>query len=76
MAKKKKRNEQPEVKPSPIMKVQHRGYTAVQSPRNFHVMIEKNGHMVCHVHKDRLLTEAELRETVDNYLFIREEVLE
>lgn len=68
MSKKKRKNEQPDAKPAPMQRVTHRGYTAVQSPRNNHVMIGKAGKMVYHAQYEVSLTEEELRKVVDDYI--------
>lgn len=67
MSKKQARNIQP-AKPADMKKLEHRGFTIVQSPRNHHVMIGKDGHMVYHAHYDHPLTDDELRERVDDYI--------
>ena len=67
MSKKQARNPQP-AKPAGMKKLEHRGYTIVQSPRNHHVMIGKGGHMVYHAHYDHQLTDEELRQRVDDYI--------
>ncbi len=51
-----------------MKKLEHRGYTIVQSSRNHHVMIGKDGHMVYHAHYDHPLTDEELRQRVDVYI--------
>lgn len=58
--------------PAPMKKVTHKGYTAVQSPRNHHVMIGKDGKMVYHASYDRQLSEDELKKAVDEYLVTAE----
>lgn len=69
MSKKKKKNQEPvKAAPVPMKKVEHKGYTAVQSPRNHHVMIGKGGKMVYHASYDRSLTEDELKKAVEDYL--------
>lgn len=72
MSKKKKKQDPVQQKPAPMKKVAHRGYTAVQSPRNHHVMIGKDGKMVYHAHYDKPLTEEELKERIDDYLELAE----
>ena len=69
MSAKKKRNQE-QLKSAPVVmkKVEHKGYTAVQSPRNHHIMIGKDGRMVYHAHFDRPLTENELKQKVEDYL--------
>lgn len=69
---KKKRPSPVQEKPAPMRRVTHRGYTAVQSPRNNHVMIGKAGKMVYHAHYDAPLTEAELRQRIDDYIVLKE----
>lgn len=73
MAKKKKKNQEP-VQATPVLmkKVEHKGYTVVQSPRNHHIMIGKDGKMVYHAHYDHQLTEDELKQRVDDYLTLAE----
>ena len=68
MAKKKRKIEQPAAKPAPMRRVTHRGYTAVQSPRNNHVMIGKAGRMVYHAQYEINLTEDGLRKVIDDYI--------
>jgi len=66
---KKKRVAVPVKKQLPAMKkVCHKGYTAVQSNRNFHVMIGKGGKMVSHASVDHPMTEDELRQAIDEYI--------
>lgn len=68
MAKKKRKMEQPAAKPAPMRRVTHRGYTAVQSPRNNHVMIGKAGKMVYHAQYEINLSEDGLRKVIDDYI--------
>jgi len=68
MSKKKRKNEQPAAKPAPMQRVTHRGYTAVQSPRNNHVMIGKAGKVVYHAQYEINLTEDGLRKVIDDYI--------
>lgn len=75
MAKKKRKTEQPAAKPAPMRRVTHRGYTAVQSPRNNHIMIGKDGKMVYHAHYDHALTEDGLRQRIDDYLALKERLV-
>ena len=56
MSKKQAHNQQ-SAKPAGMKKLEHRGYTIVQSSRNHHVMIGKDGHMVYHAHYDHPLTD-------------------
>ena len=72
MAKKKKKQEPLQQAPVPMKKVAYRGYTAVQSPRNHHVMIGKDGKMVYHAHVDHPLSEEELKQRIDGYLELSE----
>lgn len=73
MAKKKKKNQEPvQAAPVPMKRVEHKGFTAVQSPRNHHVMIGKDGKRVYHAQYDHALTEDELRQTIDDYLVLAE----
>ena len=54
--------------------VEHRGYIVVQSGLNNHISIyDAEGHAVYHVQQSKKKTEEQLRETVDFYLYIREE---
>lgn len=70
----KKKRIQERLKSAPVVmkKVEHKGYTVVQSPRNHHIMIGKDGRMVYHAHFDRPLTEDELKQRVENYLAMKE----
>ena len=73
MAKKKKKNQElVQAAPVPMKRVEHKGFTAVQSPRNHHVMIGKDGKRVYHAQYDHSLTEDELRQTIDDYLVLAE----
>lgn len=54
----------------PDLSVEYRGYTAIQSGYNLHVMICKDGHMKMHSQCDSPMTEDGLREMIDNYLEI------
>ena len=73
MDKKKKKNQEPvQAAPVPIKRVEHKGFTAVQSPRNHHVMIGKDGKRVSHAQYDHALTEDELKKAVDDYLALTE----
>lgn len=56
------------------IEVTHRGYTARQSGYNHHVWIEKDGEFVAHIHKDKQLTEEELRSLVDNHIKLCEKL--
>lgn len=67
MSKKQVRNTQP-AKPAGMKKLEHRGYVIVQSPRNNHVMIGKDGRTVYHASYDRPMTDDELRQTIDTYV--------
>ena len=67
MSKKQVRNNQP-AKPAGMKKMEHRGYVIVQSPRNNHVMIGKDGRTVYHASYDRPMTDDELRQTIDTYV--------
>ena len=61
--------------PTPTMKkLTHRGYTVVQSPRNHHVMIGKDGKRVFHGQVDHSMTDDELREYVDNFITLAAEL--
>lgn len=76
MPKKKKKTEQPAAKPAPMRRVTHKGYTAVQSPRNNHIMIGKAGKMVYHSQYDKPLTEEGLRKAIDDFIQLRERLVE
>ena len=67
MSKKQARTTQP-AKPAGMKKLEHRGYVIVQSPRNNHVMIGKDGRTVYHASYDRPMTDDELRQAVDTYV--------
>lgn len=71
MSKKQARNPQP-AKPAGMKKLEHRGYVIVQSPRNHHVMIGKDGRTVYHASYTKQLTEEELRQAVDEYITVSE----
>lgn len=73
---KKKKIAPAQEKPAPMRRVMHRGYTAVQSPRNNHVMIGKAGKMVYHSQYDKPLTEEGLRKAVDDFIQLRERLVE
>lgn len=62
----------PEKKTPAMKKITYKGFTAVQSPRNHHVMIGKNGKMVSHAACDRPMTDKELRKMVDDYIALAE----
>lgn len=65
---KKKKIAPAQEKPAPMRRVMHRGYTAVQSPRNNHVMIGKAGKMVYHAQYEINLSEDGLRKVIDDYI--------
>lgn len=67
MSKKQTRSPQP-AQPAGMKKLEHRGYVVVQSPRNHHVMIGKDGRTVYHASYDRPMTDDELRQAVDTYV--------
>lgn len=71
MSKKQARNTQP-AKPAGMKKLEHRGYVIVQSPRNHHVMIGKDGRTVYNASFDRPLSDKELRKRVDDYINVTE----
>ena len=71
MSKNQARNTQP-AKPAGMKKLEHRGYVIVQSPRNHHVMIGKDGRTVYHGNYDHHLTDDELRQAVDAYITLAE----
>jgi hypothetical protein len=66
-AKKKRAQEPGKAAPVLMKKVEHKGYTVVQSPRNHHVMIGKDGKMVHHAHY------AIARQAIEHYMEDREE---
>lgn len=71
MSKKRKQEAPRDLQPT-MKKLTHRGYTVVQSPRNHHVMIGKNGKRVFHGQADHSMTDDELRQYVDDYITLRE----
>ena len=75
MSNKKKKKPVPEKKPDAPKRtrVEHRGYTAVQSGYNHHIMIGKDGKVVSHVHATRRFTEAELKNTIDEHIALRQQ---
>lgn len=72
---KKKRAVPAQEKPAPIRRVTHRGYTAVQSPRNNHLMIGKAGKVVYHTQYEINLSEDGLRKVIDDYITQSEKVV-
>lgn len=65
---KKKKSAPAAAAPAPAnRKLQHMGYTIVQSARNHHIMIGKDGKAVKHIAAYRPFTDHELREVVDEY---------
>ena len=58
----------PEKKAPAMKKLTYKGYTVVQSARNNHVMVGKDGKMVHHAACDRPMTDKELRQMVDDYI--------
>lgn len=69
---KKKRVAAPEKKAPTMKKITYKGFTAVQSPRNHHVMVGKDGKMVHHAAVDHPMTDKELRQMVDDYIALAE----
>lgn len=57
-----------------MRKLTYKGYTVVQSNRNHHVMIGKDGKMVHHAAVDHRATDKELRQMVDDYLELVERI--
>jgi len=55
------------------MTVKYKGYEAVQSDYNNHVMIVKDGRMVMHVPHRKKLSAKELRGEIERCIMIRED---
>lgn len=56
------------------IEVEHKGYTVVQSGLNNHISIyDAEGRAVYHAQQSKRRNEQALRETVDFYLYMREE---
>lgn len=73
MSKKRKREPAPQAPKSAAMnKVEHRGYTIVQSARSHRVAIGKGGKVLHYGSSDHTLTEKELRRRVDDFINISE----
>ena len=71
----KKRKQEAPRDPQPTMKkLTHRGYSVVQSLRNYHVMIGKDGKRVFHGQMDHPMTDDELRRYVDDYITLMGEL--
>lgn len=68
----KKRVAASEKKAPGMKKITYKGFTAVQSPRNYHVMIGKDGKPVHHSVENHLLTDKELQQMVDDYIALAE----
>lgn len=68
----KRRTSVPEPKAPTMKKITYKGFTVVQSSRNHHVMIGKDGKMVFHVSADHPMTVAELKQMVDDYIILAE----
>ena len=62
----------PEKKAAGMKKLVYKGFTVVQSPRNNHVMIGKDGKMVHHAAVEKKLSDRELRQMVDDYIVLAE----
>ena len=65
---KKKTPQKAAAKPAPMRKLEHKGYTIVQSARNHHIMIGKDGKMVYHAQADHAYSDKEMKECVDDYI--------
>lgn len=73
MSKKRTREPAPRIPNSAAMhKVEHRGYTIVQSARSHRVAIGKGGKVLHYGSSDHTLTEKELRKRVDDYINVAE----
>lgn len=71
----KKRSNEPNnraPKSAAMNKLEHRGYTIVQSARSRRVAIGKNGKVLHYGRSDHTLTEKELRKRVDDFIKISE----
>lgn len=68
----KKRVAEPEKKAPAMKKLTYKGYMVVQSTRNHHVMIGKDGRKVHHEALDHPATDRELRQMVDDYIALAE----
>ena len=55
-----------------IKKLVYKGFTVAQSSRNLRLMIGKDGKPVHCSAEDRLLTEREMRQKVDEYIALAE----
>lgn len=62
----------PEKKVPGMKKITYKGFTVVQSGRNHHVMIGKDGKKVHHEALDHPATDKELRQMVDDYIALTE----
>ena len=62
----------PAKKASGIKKLLYKGYAVVQSSRNNHVMIGKDGKVVHHEACGRPITEREMKKMVDDYIALAE----
>lgn len=57
------------------MKVTYKGYTAIQSDYNNHVMVfDHEGHAVCHASVMAKCSLLELKEHIDDYLKLLEKI--
>lgn len=68
----KKRVAAHEKKAPAMKKLTYKGYTVVQSSRNNHVMVGKDGKMVHHAACNKPMTDRELRQMVDDYIALAE----
>ena len=57
-----------EKKAAGIKKLVYKGFTVVQSHRNYHVMIGKDGKVVHHEACGRPVSEREMKQMVDDYI--------
>ena len=62
----------PEKKAPAMKKLTHKGFTVVQSARNNHVMVGKDGKVVHHAACDRPMKDTELRQIVEDYIALAE----
>lgn len=59
-------------KSAAMNKVEHRGYTIVQSARSHRVAIGKNGKVLNYGSSNHTMTDKELRQAVDAYIALTE----
>lgn len=57
-----------------MKKLQHNGYTIVQSGLNHHVMIGRDGKMVYHAAADHAMSDEELRQRVEDFIALQEKL--